>query len=648
MKNLFACQHLALSAIQHAKGGHVGMALGASPILYTLWTKHIQFNPNCPKWINRDRLVMSAGHGSMALYPILHFAGLITKQEMLHHKYGQVNTSSHPEYAPNNFIDASTGPLGQGLGMAVGMALTQRVLAAEFKALSPKLFDHFTYVVVGDGDLQEGVSYEVAHLAGVYQLNKLIVLHDSNRVQMDSVVRDVSLENLQTRFTNMGWNYLETSDAVADIDAAIKQAKKSDKPTFIEVHTTIAKNTTLEDQPAGHWFIPTDKDFARFNSNTKTNFTPFEYPQTVYDLFHKQVIARQAKPVQAYKELLEKLKDKPLYTKFINWTENDYQALYLNQLDERKVAQANAATRNYLKDFLGQINNSNSNLYCLNADVARSCNIKLGDDNLHTNPHSRNIQVGIREFGMSTIMNGMALHGGVKVMGGTFLAFADYSKPAIRLGALMNLPTFYVYTHDSYQVGGDGPTHQPYDQLPMLRAIENVQVWRPCDEKETAAGVNYGLLSQDQTNVLILTRQALPSLEQSDSVQTLKGGYIISNRKQPDVIVAASGSEVQLALQLEQALNEQQLKTRVVSVPNINMLLSQPQSYLQQLFDPNSVLLTLEASASMEWYALAKYVKKHTHLGAFSFGESNDGQVVYEHKGFNVTNLLKLIKTLKS
>ncbi|WP_462218370.1 transketolase [Mycoplasmoides genitalium] len=648
MKYLYATQHLTLNAIKHAKGGHVGMAIGASPILFSLFTRHFHFDPDQPKWINRDRFVLSAGHGSMALYSIFHFAGLISKQEILQHKHGQINTSSHPEYAPNNFIDASTGPLGQGFGMAVGMALAQKLLANEFKELSDKLFDHYTYVVVGDGDLQEGVSYEVSQIAGLYKLNKLIVLHDSNRVQMDSEVKKVANENLKVRFENVGWNYIHTDDQLENIDQAIIKAKQSDKPTFIEVRTTIAKNTHLEDQYGGYWFIPNEVDFQLFEKRTNTNFNFFNYPDSIYQWFKQTVIERQKQIKEDYNNLLISLKDKPLFKKFTNWIDSDFQALYLNQLDEKKVAKKDSATRNYLKDFLNQINNPNSNLYCLNTDVSRSCFIKIGDDNLHENPCSRNIQIGIREFAMATIMNGMALHGGIKVMGGTFLAFADYSKPAIRLGALMNLPVFYVYTHDSYQVGGDGPTHQPYDQLPMLRAIENVCVFRPCDEKETCAGFNYGLLSQDQTTVLVLTRQPLKSIDNTDSLKTLKGGYILLDRKQPDLIIAASGSEVQLAIEFEKVLTKQNVKVRILSVPNITLLLKQDEKYLKSLFDANSSLITIEASSSYEWFCFKKYVKNHAHLGAFSFGESDDGDKVYQQKGFNLERLMKIFTSLRN
>lgn len=634
-KAINAIRYIGLKSIQEAKGGHIGMAISAAPITYTLYTKIMNINVENGKYINRDRFVLSGGHGSMCLYPILYLSGLLNKEEMLNFKKENSKTPGHPEFEKekNNFIDASTGPLGQGFAMGVGMALAQKHTYNIVKEQFPLMFNNYTYIVCGDGDLQEGVSYEAMAIAGKYNLDKLIVLHDSNKFQLDSSVETVSVENLRLRAESNNWFYLKISNNPLEIEEAINKAKKSGKPSFIEVETTIAEGLGVANSNKGHHGVITNEELEKFNKYYKTNFKDWNIDQDIIDHFKKQVIERSLEFKNSQESIMMEYMKNPKFREvLLNFSnEQDYQNIF----KKVKISNPNQATRVYLKEFLSSLDKEAPFTVATCADVASSTNIKIGNNTILEN--GQNIPIGIREFAMGAIMNGMSLYG-IKPIGGTFLVFADYIKSAIRLGAMMKLPVVYAFTHDTYKVGGDGPTHQPFDQLPMLRSIENVVVHRPADEEELREALIESYSSKSKTNILILSRQNLKSIN-LENRHIEKGAYEVNDIKDPDYVIAAAGSEVELALEVSKVLP----KTRVISVPCLQKAIKLNKEEKIKLFGAKKALLTLEASADMMWLSLHLTNQKNYHLGANSFGKSMDGDVLYKNKGFNVENIVEKI-----
>ncbi|MGL5732483.1 MAG: transketolase [Metamycoplasmataceae bacterium] len=643
MKYVNAMRYFGLKSIQEAKGGHVGMAMSAAPITYTLFTKFINLNSKDGKWINRDRFVLSGGHGSMSVYPILHFAGLLDKQELINFKKEDSKTPGHPEFEHehDNFIDASTGPLGQGFAMGVGMAIAQKFLERKTKEDFPGVFDHYTYVVVGDGDLQEGISYEASAIAGRLQLDKLIVLHDSNKFQLDSEVSQVSVENLKMRFESNEWFYQKISNDPSDIEQAIIKAQKSGKPSFIEVETIIAEGLSSQASFKGHHGVVGDEDLAKFNKHYGTDFSGWEMDQDVYDHFNKLVTQRGTSKFEKWTSNLNEYKTKQPkeFLEIELWINNkvDFNEI----LSQVKFDKNNLATRIYIKDLIGNLHQKVNNIFSLGVDVSSSTQIAISDKSFRDGGNA--LYLGIREFAMAAISNGINLHGGLKTIGGTFLVFADYMKSAIRLGAMMKIPNVFAFTHDSYQVGGDGPTHQPFDQLPMLRAIENVYVHRPCDEIETKYALIEAFESKMDTNILILSRQNLESFDANRSSKDIKkGAYSLIDHNNPDYVIAASGSEVALA----KALAKELKNARVVSVPCLDKLINWSKKDLETLFKANKALVTIEASSDYKWLSIHQNDQKNLHIGAYEFGKSMDGDELYKQKGFDIKKIITKIDSL--
>ncbi|MGL6125262.1 MAG: transketolase [Metamycoplasmataceae bacterium] len=643
IKYVNAMRYFGLKSIQEAKGGHVGMTMSAAPITYTLFTKFININSNDGKWINRDRFVLSAGHGSMSVYPILHFSGLLGKDELKNFKKDNSKTPGHPEFEnePNNFIDASTGPLGQGFAMGVGMALAQKFLERKTENNFPKIFDHYTYVLVGDGDLQEGITYESTAIAGRLKLDKLIVLHDSNQFQLDSKVSDVSIENLKMRFESNGWFYQKVSNDLKDIEKAIINAQGCGKPSFIEVITIIAEGLNTQASFKGHHGMVTEEDISKFNNHYETKFSGWEMEDDVYKHFKKTVSERGLLKFEKWNSLVNKYKlnNSPELGEIDLWVKNkvDFNKI----LSKIKFEKNNLATRNYIKDLIFNLHKEAPNSFSLGVDVSSSTQIAISDKSFLEGGNA--VYLGIREFAMAAITNGINLHGGLKIIGGTFLVFADYMKSAIRLGAMMKIPNIFAFTHDSYQVGGDGPTHQPFDQLPMLRAIENVNVHRPCDEIETKTALIEAFESKFETNILILSRQNLESFDENRSIDKIKkGAYSIIDCTNPDYVIAASGSEVSLSKLIAQKLKN----TRVVSVPCLDKLSKWSKNDLEELFKANKALVTIEASSDYKWLSIHQKNQKNIHIGAFEFGKSMDGEELYKQKGFDIDKIIKRINDL--
>lgn len=650
MFDIFTKSIISLGAqmINNAASGHIGMAISSAPIFNALFTRHLNISSIDPKWINRDRFVLSAGHGSAALYATLFFCDLLTIDDIKSFRKGSHNTAGHPEYSKTNYIDASTGPLGQGISNAVGMAIAEKYLANRWKMLD-KLIDHYTYVLVGDGDLQEGICYESMSLAGKLKLNKLIVLHDSNDFQLDSSVSAVNIENLRERVESQGWNYYCTNNNVDNISFCIELAKKSiDKPTFIEVKTIIGEGTSKQNSNKAHSFGISEDELKNINEYYNIKWTDFKFEDEIFNYF-KQTTIRGDKKYNEWKKILELYQNIncDLVNQFIDNMKGNFLDLsqFMN-LDE--INNLNCPTKTYLKNLFDQLAKANvRHVMTLSADLASTTNCKLSPNNKSFNEdiNSPYVMVGIREFAMGGIQNGILLHGGLICFSGTFLSFADYIKPAIRVGAMCKLPSNYILTHDSYLVGNDGPTHQPYDQIPMLRAIENVYIWRPCDEKETYASLSLILENKSITNCLVLSRQNLKSQPNSSIQKTTMGAYVIYDVEDPDICIVANGSEIDLAFEVMNALRDSfNMNAKIVSCPCLKLFLQQDKNYIKEVLSSCIGTITIEASSDTYWYKLSRYVKKLVSIQADKFGFSDDGINVYKDCGFNVENIVETIK----
>lgn len=638
---------LSAQMIKKAGSGHIGMAISSAPIVHALFKNHLNICSYHPKWFNRDRFVLSAGHGSALIYAILHFAGVLSLDDVKTFRHKNLNVPGHPEFAPNNFIDASTGPLGQGIANAVGMAIAEKYLANRWKNLKG-LVNHYTYCLVGDGDLQEGISYEAMSLAGKLQLNKLIILHDSNDYQLDSKVSDVNIENLKQRVESQGWIYLSCQNDVEAINQCIIKAKNSIKPTFIEVKTIIGEGTTKQATNFAHSLSINENEIKALEKHFQIKINDFYFSEEIYDYYKKGVFNKGNKKYEDWKKLVYFYKNENNNELFeflnnMNGNFKDFSAL----LDIDEITKINDSTKAYLKTFFNQLKDC-KDIITLSADLASTTNCKISNNgSFNENANSGYILTGVREFAMGGILNGISLHGGLKCFAGTFLAFSDYMKPAIRMGAMSKISSNLIFTHDSYLVGNDGPSHQPYDQIPMLRAIENVSVWRPCDEKETMATLINSLNEKNVTNCLILTRQATKSWSETDIQKTLKGAYILKNCNDPDITLIANGSEVELADEVANALKKQwNINAKIVSCPCLKRFLNQSKEYIQATVKANIGIVSIEASNDNYWYELNKFCKQMLVIKATKFGFSDNGINVYQNLGFNCENILIKIKDM--
>ncbi|WP_220094507.1 transketolase-like TK C-terminal-containing protein [Mycoplasmopsis gallinarum] len=632
---------IALDSINKAKGGHIGMAIGAANITYSLIAKTLNFSVDNPKWINRDKFVLSAGHGSMSYYSIMHFLGLLSLEDMQNHKLLNSKTPSHPETHNFSYVDATTGPLGQGIAMGVGMALSEKYLAQKYNRANYDLFDHYVYVLHGDGCLQEGVALEALQFAGTNKLDRLILIHDYNNIQMDSKAEEVNGIKLLNYFKAMNFATFDVEkDEPSAILEAIKAAKESQKPSYIRVHTRIAKATEFENQSKGHHGTLDEEKTKLFKTKLGlNNFEPFVYDKEAYAYAEKLLKNKQSK----YTDWLK------LFKKYQNQYPNE--AKEINNLIHGEIEinfenlvfdKTNRPTRDYITTIMQHLTN-NPYIVGGSADLSKPTQVAFSKDIWEG---GQNIKYGIREFAMVAINNGINLASNLRTIDSTFLSFADYAKAAIRLGAIMNLNGVHIFSHDSYQVGGDGPTHQPYDQLPMLRAMDNVNVIRPCDESELLMAFKeaFNPLNKDSQTCIIVTRQPLKSF---NLVANNKTAYVIhrTNAKKLDLSLVASGSEVELiynaALELEKEYN---LNVQVISVPNLKRLVND-QERIKKLELNKAPILAVEASSDSMWYQLAKYAPMDAQL-ASGFGYSAPGQEVYELKGFSIKNIIKKVKKL--
>ncbi|MDU1527429.1 MAG: transketolase, partial [Gemella haemolysans] len=495
-KSVNAIKVLGVDAINKAKSGHPGVVMGAAPMAYSLFTKHLRVNPKKTDWINRDRFVLSAGHGSMLLYSLLHLSGFedVSLEEVKNFRQWGSKTPGHPEFGHTKGIDATTGPLGQGISTAVGMALAERYLAAKYNKEGYDLFDHYTYVICGDGDIMEGVASEASSFAAVQKLNKLVVLYDSNDICLDGETKDAFSENVRARYEAYGWNTILVEDGanVDTVSAAIEQAKKSDKPTLIEVKTIIGAGSPNRQGTNGVHGAPLgDEETALFRKEIGWENEPFDIPADVYADFKVNVAERGENEYAKWEKLYADYKVKfPELAKELEeaLTREDIKHLSKESFSFKNVGEAQA-TRNSSQDAINSVAAVLPTFFGGSADLSHSNMTFIKGDGLQDDEHrtERNVQFGVREFAMATVLNGLTLHGGVRVFGGTFFVFSDYLKAALRLSALQNLPVTYVFTHDSIAVGEDGPTHEPIEHLASLRTIPNTYVFRPADATEAQA-----------------------------------------------------------------------------------------------------------------------------------------------------------------
>jgi len=653
-----AIRTLSIDAIEKANSGHPGLPMGAAPMAYTLWTKQLRHNPTNPKWFNRDRFVLSAGHGSMLLYSLLHLGGYnLPMEEIKNFRQWDSLTPGHPEYGHTDGVEATTGPLGQGIAMTVGMAMAERHLAATYNKQGHEIVDHYTFALCGDGDLMEGVASEAISLAGHLQLEKLIVLYDSNDISLDGDLEKSFSENVQKRFESNGWNYIKVQDGndVEAINNAIEQAKASKgKPTLIEIKTVIGFGSPNKSGKSDSHGSPLGTDEVVL---TKAAYSwahePFEVPSEVYNTFKAaadvQGVAAEAEwntKFEAYKAEFPELAQE-----FVNAMNGELPTDFDAEVPVYEAGKS-VATRSSSGDVINALAKKTPSFFGGSADLAGSnkTTIKGAGDFSAENPAGRNIWFGVREFAMGAALNGMALHGGLNVFGGTFFVFSDYVRPAVRLSALMGLPVTYVFTHDSIAVGEDGPTHEPIEHLASLRAMPNLSVIRPADANESAEAWKLAVSSKNVPTVLVLSRQNLPVLANSAELAkdgVAKGAYVVSpaTKATPDAILLATGSEVSLAVEAQKVLLTEGIDASVVSMPSVDRFEQQDAAYKESVL-PKAVTkrLAIEMGSSFGWHKYTGF--EGDVLAIDKFGASAPGELVMEKYGFTVENVVTKVKAL--
>ena len=638
---------IGIDMIDEAKSGHPGIVLGAAPIIYTVYAHHLRFDPTNPKFFGRDRFVMSAGHGSALLYSTLYMAGfdLDVEDLRLFRKLGS-KTPGHPEYGVTPGVDMSTGPLGQGIATAVGMALAESKQENIFNTEDNKVIDYYTYVLAGDGDLMEGVSYEAASLAGSLKLNKLIVLYDSNSVCLDGPTDKTFNENISMRFISQGWNVITVTDGenVASIDEAINEAKKStDKPTLIEVKTTIGKYSKLQGTNKVHGTPLEKEDISHIKEVLKIRDIPFTISKNAVDDMRYLINNRCANLITDFASKVEKLpKAKKELLEFFSGEEK---SVKLNDLIYEPNEDNKESTRVTSGKVLNSLVPNHEELFGGSADLfgANKTYIEKVGDFSSENRSGKNIFFGVREHAMGAIMNGLALCG-FRPYGSTFLSFSDYLKPSIRMACMMNLPVIYIFTHDSISVGEDGPTHQPIEQLNMLREMPNLEVYRPADANEVIGSYKQALMN-NKPSVIICSRNTTPILELTKVNEVEKGGYIAYEPiKKPDGIIISSGEDVHTALEVAKNLAVKDIQIRVVSMPNLINFLKQDEEYIESVLPVEVRKIVFEASTSYIWSRLvfnSKYI-----IGIDEYGLSGSKNDIYKHYGFDTESLERKVESL--
>ena len=651
-----ALRFLSIDAVQKANSGHPGMPMGMAEIATALWKNHLNHNPSNPHWFNRDRFVLSNGHGSMLLYSLLHLTGYnISIEDIKDFRQLKSKTPGHPEYDLDNGIETTTGPLGQGIANAVGMAISEKMLAAEFNINDLNPIDHYTYAFLGDGCLMEGISHEACSFAGTHELGKLICFYDQNGISIDGEIENWFTDDTVKRLDSYGWQTIcVDGHDVNAIDEAIKASKEAtNKPSMIFCKTTIGFGSPNKSGTSDVHGAPLgDEEITKTRGTLGWQHEPFVVPDAVYEFWNATSVGKDKN--NDWDKVMQSLKEADI-NKFNELTrrisgdlpENFSQKYqdFLTHCDDENSSMATRKASQVCLDFFVK---EMPELVGGSADLTPSNNTfsKSSSTFSNENPTGNHINYGVREFGMSAIMNGMVLHGGIKPYGATFLVFTDYARNAVRLSALMGLPNIFVYTHDSIALGEDGPTHQPVEHLVTLRSTPNLNNWRPADLVETAVAWENAVSSKDSPTCLIFSRQnTSPITRNTDQIDSIKnGGYLIKDNPGAQMTLIASGSELQMMLDASEVLEESGVIVNVVSMPCLDIFLNTSQEYQSAIIKDDLPILVAELSHPNSWFKLLN--KKDKVLGIETFGESAPANVLLDHFGFNVPNVVEMAKSL--
>ena len=651
-----ALRFLSIDAVQKANSGHPGMPMGMAEIATALWKNHLNHNPSNPHWFNRDRFVLSNGHGSMLLYSLLHLTGYnVTIEDIKDFRQLKSKTPGHPEYDLDNGIETTTGPLGQGIANAVGMAISEKMLAAEFNINDLNPIDHYTYAFLGDGCLMEGISHEACSFAGTHELGKLICFYDQNGISIDGEIENWFTDDTVKRLDSYGWQTIcVDGHDVNAIDEAIKASKEeTNKPSMIFCKTTIGFGSPNKSGTSDVHGAPLgDEEISKTRETLGWQHEPFVVPDAVYEFWNATSVGKDKN--NDWDKVMQSLKEADI-NKFNELTrrisgdlpENFSQKYqdFLTHCDDENSSMATRKASQVCLDFFVK---EMPELVGGSADLTPSNNTfsKSSSTFSNENPTGNHINYGVREFGMSAIMNGMVLHGGIKPYGATFLVFTDYARNAVRLSALMGLPNIFVYTHDSIALGEDGPTHQPVEHLVTLRSTPNLNNWRPADLVETAVAWENAVSSKDSPTCLIFSRQNTSAITRNtDQIDSIKnGGYLIKDNPGAQMTLIASGSELQMMLDASEVLEESGVIVNVVSMPCLDIFLNTSQEYQSAIIKDDLPILVAELSHPNSWFKLLN--KKDKVLGIETFGESAPANVLLDHFGFNVPNVVEMAKSL--
>ena len=655
-ESINAIRFLSMDAVQKANSGHPGMPMGMAEIATALWKNHLNHNPSNPRWFNRDRFVLSNGHGSMLLYSLLHLTGYkMTIDDLKDFRKLKSKTPGHPEYDIDYGIETTTGPLGQGIANAVGMAIAEKRLAAEFNSQDIKPVDHYTYAFLGDGCLMEGISHEACSFAGTHELGKLICFYDQNGISIDGEIDNWFTDDSVKRFDSYGWQTISVDGHDIDaVDQAIKSAKEEKaKPTMIFCRTTIGFGSPNKAGTSDvHGAALGDEEIAKTREALGWQHEPFVIPDSIYQFWNAtEEGIEKNKNWDSVMQLLNESspeKHQELSRRIAGDEPEDFSNKYNDFLQQCDAENKSMATRKASQVCLDFFVKEMPELLGGSADLTPSNNTfsKASSTFFNDNPSGNHINYGVREFGMSAIMNGMVLHGGVKPYGATFLVFTDYARNAVRLSALMGLPNIFVYTHDSIALGEDGPTHQPVEHLVTLRSTPNLNNWRPADLVETAVAWENAATSKTTPTCLIFSRQGTSAITRDqDQIESISnGGYLLESNSQAQLTLVASGSEVQMMLDAAIQLKELGIIANVASIPCLDIFLNTSKEYQSSVIQDDLPTLVAELAHPNSWYRLLN--KNDKVLGIETFGESAPATILLEHFGFNVENVVKAAKSL--
>ena len=651
-----ALRFLSIDAVQKANSGHPGMPMGMAEIATSLWGKHLNHNPLNPHWFDRDRFVLSNGHGSMLLYSLLHLTGYdISIDDLKDFRKLHSKTPGHPEYDIDIGIETTTGPLGQGIANAIGMAVSEKIMAAEFNEDDIKPINHYTYAFLGDGCLMEGISHEACSFAGTHKLGKLICFYDQNGISIDGEIENWFTDDSIKRFDSYGWQTIcVDGHNIEEIDKAIVDAKnETNKPTMIFCKTIIGFGSPNKSGTADvHGAALGEEEVIKTREALNWDHDAFKVPQEAYDFWDstKKGSELNLDWDNLIKTYNEKYPDKSaeLRRRIKGDLPDDFENSFKNFLSECDKNNTPMATRKCSKACLDFFVKELPELIGGSADLTPSNNTFSSSSSTFSNenPSGNHINYGVREFGMSAIMNGMVLHGGIKPYGATFLVFTDYARNAVRLSALMEIPSIFVYTHDSVALGEDGPTHQPVEHMVTLRSTPNLNSWRPADLVETAVAWNEAVKSKKTPTCLIFSRQGTSAISRTEDQLSLinKGGYLIDESDNSDITLIASGSEVQLIIDAAKELKNHSISANVVSMPSLDLFLQQSEEFQSSIINPDKPILVVECSHPNSWYRILN--RKDKVIGIESFGESAPGSELLEHFGFNTENVVNSAKSL--